>query len=169
VSAIAVCPLSQLDTMLNETGSDHIISLLSGDMEFNKPKNIAEKSHLLLRFNDIAEAREGLVLPGKHHMLKIIQFAEKWDRKNPLLIHCWAGISRSPAAAAIVALALKPEQNEQQLATSLRKLAAAATPNIKMIGLADDLLQRNGKLIRAMENIGRGEDAFEGTPFQLTL
>ena len=33
--------------------------------------------------------------------------------------------------------------------------------------LADEVLGRNGRMVKAIEGIGRGADAFEGTPFVL--
>jgi predicted protein tyrosine phosphatase len=34
-----------------------------------------------------------------------------------------------------------------------------------LIAAADDLLKRRGRMIAAIQSIGRGADAFEGTPF----
>jgi predicted protein tyrosine phosphatase len=146
-----------------------MISLLSGDTEFTRPDNIDADYHLILRFNDITEARDGLVSPAQKHISSLIQFAKQWDRQTPLLVHCWAGISRSPAAAAIIALVLDPSRDEQEMAATLRRISPSMTPNIKMIKLADALLGRKGKFTRAIEGIGRGRDAFEGEVFLLPL
>ena len=78
-------------------------------------------------------------------------------------------ISRSTAAAYIVAAALAPREDEEALAGRLRAASATATPNARLVALADAELGRNGRMIRAIERIGRGEDAFEGTPFFLPL
>ncbi len=165
--SIAVCPLSKLDGTLKNTGANRLISLLSDATAFERPTNITPANHLSLSFNDITTSRTGLVSPSKQHVSDLIDFASRWDWTTPLLIHCWAGISRSPAAAAIVVLALKPDQDENALAAKLRNLAPAATPNIKMIEIADHLLERDGRFTSAMKNIGRGEEAFEGKPFSL--
>jgi predicted protein tyrosine phosphatase len=37
------------------------------------------------------------------------------------------------------------------------------------VAIADDILGRNGRMVTAIAGIGRGEDAFEGTPFSLAL
>lgn len=86
-----------------------------------------------------------------------------------MLIHCWAGISRSPAAAAIIALALDPSREDRELASTMRGLSSSITPNIKMIEIADHLQNRGGHFIEAFRSIGRGENAFEGNPFTLRL
>jgi predicted protein tyrosine phosphatase len=37
------------------------------------------------------------------------------------------------------------------------------------VALADDILQRDGRMIAAIREIGRGELAFEGEPFALAI
>ena len=169
MTSIVVCPLSKLETTLESSGALHLISLLSGETEFERPGKIAAKNHLTLRFNDISVAQDGLVSPDESHIFELLHFARGWNRTTPLLVHCWAGISRSPAAAAIIALALEPCRNEHELAGTLRNLAPSATPNRRMIELGDALLERQGKFSAAIKTIGRGADAFEGAPFQLQL
>jgi predicted protein tyrosine phosphatase len=102
-------------------------------------------------------------------VLRLNNFVDAWDRSHPLVIHCWAGISRSTAAAFITACRLRPHQDEHTIALRLRHAAPSATPNLKLVATADAILGRNGRMIAAIESIGRGADAFEGTPFELKL
>ncbi|TIW69787.1 MAG: protein tyrosine phosphatase, partial [Mesorhizobium sp.] len=92
-----------------------------------------------------------------------------WDRAKPLVVHCYAGISRSTASAYIIAAALAPKRDEVELAQTLRTLSPSATPNPRLIAVADALLGRDGRMIAAIEAIGRGADAFEGIPFELKI
>ena len=126
--------------------------------------------HVSLTFNDVADAgarERGLVPPSREHVDTILRLATEWDRAHPLLIHCWFGISRSPAAAIIMAAALAPERDAADLAEAARQVAPFATPNPRMIALADEVLERKGALIDAVEAIGRGAEASEGRPFVL--
>ena len=91
------------------------------------------------------------------------------DRTEPMVIHCWAGISRSTAAAYIAACTLGPDRDEVEVANVLRAAAPSATPNARLVALADAALGRRGRMVRAIERIGRGADAFEGTPFAMPL
>ena len=91
-----------------------------------------------------------------------------WDRKAPLLIHCWAGISRSTAAAFITLCALNPEADEFGLARALRRASATAYPNRRLVALGDEVLSRSGRMIAAVEDIGRGEFAEQGQVFSLS-
>jgi predicted protein tyrosine phosphatase len=100
---------------------------------------------------------------------ELIAFAGAWDRAEPLLIHCYAGVSRSTAAAFIAACALGPERDEGEIARALRAASPTATPNARLIALADAALDRGGRMIEAVAAIGRGAECFEGEPFALEL
>ena len=166
---IHVCPLSKIETTVSQSGAQRLVSLLSADIEMTRPPSIAADNHLLLVMNDIAEMRDGLTLPGEAHVRRLLDFAHAWDRARPLVVHCYAGVSRSPASAYIIAAALSPAQDERELAHLLRFLSPTATPNPRLIAVADALLGRNGRMIAAIEAIGRGGDAFEGAPFALEI
>ncbi|MCJ7527344.1 MAG: protein tyrosine phosphatase, partial [Methyloceanibacter sp.] len=97
----------------------------------------------------------------------LITFARDWDRQAPLLIHCWAGISRSTAAACISLCALNPEGSELELARTLRRASPTAYPNRLLVALADEILTRNGRMMTAVEDIGRGKLAEEAEVFAL--
>jgi len=51
----------------------------------------------------------------------------------------------------------------------LRQNSASATPNARLVAMADKLLGRDGRMIDAIRGIGRGANAFEGTPFIMPL
>jgi predicted protein tyrosine phosphatase len=84
-------------------------------------------------------------------------------------VHCYAGISRSTAAAFVAVCALVPDRDEEEIAYDLRQRSPSATPNRLIVEIADRMLGRDGRMARAIASIGRGEDAFEGTPFVLDL
>ena len=54
-----------------------------------------------------------------------------------MLIHCWAGISRSTAAAYVALCALNPHADERTLANRLRSASPQASPNPRIVALAD--------------------------------
>ena len=128
--------------------------------------NLEGRQHLVLKFNDIDKEQPGLAAPTSRDIESILSFSRPWSGRTPLLVHCWAGISRSSAAAYIIACDRNPGR-EQEIATELRRRAPFSTPNRLMIALADDLLSREGRMVDAVGQIGRGADAFEGTPYEL--
>jgi predicted protein tyrosine phosphatase len=97
----------------------------------------------------------------------LVRFALNWDRQAPLLIHCWAGISRSTAAAFIMLCALNPDVPERLVARRLREASVTASPNRLLVRLADARLNRCGRMVTAIEQIGPGQMAPEGQPFIL--
>lgn len=166
---IVVSSLSRLAETAERYRASHLLTVINADTLVERPSSIAEDRHLFLGFNDITVEMEGFTPPGQEHVERIIDFGRKWDARSPLLIHCFAGISRSTAAALMIALALRPERDDEELAQALRRAAPSATPNIRMIDFADEILKREGRFSEAVRAIGRGENAFEGTPFVLEI
>lgn len=166
---IHVCSLAKLEETVARSGAERVLSLLAAGTEVTRPASIAKDNHLHLVMHDIAVAQDGMTMPGEDHVRNLLDFARKWDRANPMVVHCYAGISRSTASAYIIAAALAPKRDEAELAQTLRQLSPSATPNPRLIAVADTLLSRQGRMIEAIEAIGRGADAFEGTPFVLKI
>ena len=129
---------------------------------------LAPQRRLQLAFHDIVEITPDLIAPDRPMVASILDFARAADPARPLLVHCWAGISRSSAAAYIIACDANAGC-EDTIADELRRRAPFATPNRLMVSLADDLLGRHGRMVDAIARIGRGADAFEGTPYHLPL
>ncbi|MER9688861.1 tyrosine phosphatase family protein [Mesorhizobium sp. M0139] len=166
---IHICSLAKLEETVAKSGAERVLSLLAAGTEVTRPASIARENHLHLVMHDIAVAQDGMTMPGEGHVRNLLDFARKWDRAKPMVVHCYAGISRSTASAYIIAAALAPKRDEVELAQTLRKLSPSATPNPRLIVVADALLSRQGRMIEAIEAIGRGADAFEGTPFVLKI
>ena len=111
-----------------------------------------------------------MVLPGEEHVRELIAFVDGWDRTQPMVIHCYAGISRSTAAAFIAVCIERPERSEaRDRRRALRAASPYATPNPRLVAIADGLLGRDGRMVDAVAAIGRGEMAVEGVPFALPL
>jgi len=164
---IYVSPLSLIESTIEEAQVSHLVTLINGETLVPTPPSIKPDRHLRLDMNDICEPTTGLVLPCQEHVADLVQFAIDWDRKAPLLIHCWAGISRSTAAAFISLCALNPDADELGLAKALREASPTAFPNRRLVALGDEVLSRRGRMIDAVVNIGRGEIAEEGQVFGL--
>jgi predicted protein tyrosine phosphatase len=166
---ILVSPLATIGEVAGRHGVREMISLIAERHDFHRPGCIDPRRHLTIGVNDITIAgKEGLVAPAETHVAAIIDFARMWDQSAPLLIHCWMGVSRSPAAALITALAISPEFDEQDLANRLRTASPQATPNARLIEIGDQLLGRGGRLAAAVKAIGRGTDYSGDAPFAIT-
>lgn len=166
---IHVCSLGKLEETVRLIRPNRLVSLVRVEPPVATPEAVASQHHLRLSFHDIAAPEPGQVAPGAHHVEELLDFALGWDREAPMLIHCFAGISRSTAAAFIVACALRPEIEEASLAAALRRASPSATPNVRLVALADERLGRKGRMSAAIRDIGRGAEAFEGRPFRLPV
>lgn len=169
MSYLVVSSLRDLPATVAEHGALDLVTLVNADTDVTRPAEIAPERHLFLGMNDIAAPLDGMILPGDDHLDALLEFGHRWDRHKPLAVHCWAGISRSTAAAYILAIAINEELDEEALALELRRRAPSATPNALLIALADRKLGRQGRMVEAIRRIGRGADAFSGTPFILPL
>jgi predicted protein tyrosine phosphatase len=165
---IVVCPLEHLDVTVRRHRPSHVLTLLSPRHQDVTRSLPPFERQLQLYFHDITEARDGLVAPDRESVGAVLDFARGWTCERPLLVHCWAGISRSSAAAFMIACARNPG-DERGIAGELRRRAPFATPNRLMVAIADDLLQRSGRMTDAIERIGRGAEAFQGEPYELPV
>jgi predicted protein tyrosine phosphatase len=166
---IHVCSLSALPRTVEQTGARHVISLLGSETRVLRPQSILEDNHLWLQMHDIAAPVDGHIQPGETHVENLLRFVRRWDRGAPLVVHCYAGISRSTAGAFVTACALNPQRNEAAIAQALRDASPTASPNSLLVSIADQVLGRNGRMIAAIESIGRGVFAEEAEPFHLAL
>jgi predicted protein tyrosine phosphatase len=166
---IYVSPLSAIPDAIREVKPSHLVSLLDPDTMIDTPQGILPMQHLRLGVNDIAEEIDDLVPPGVEHVAELIAFVQAWDQKSPLLVHCWAGISRSTAAAFIALCALNEGHPEDELARLVRACGSHAHPNRLMVRHADSLLKREGRMSAAVEALGPGRACWEGELFSIPL
>ncbi len=166
---IHVCSLARLHETVSDTGARHVVTLIKDISLVRRPPGIAADNHLLLDMDDIAAPIDGYVLPAPDHVEKLLDFVTGWDRGTPLVVHCYAGISRSTAGAFITACALNPARDERLIARAIRAASPTAQPNMRLVSLADTRLGRGGRMVIAVEEIGPGRAAFEGVPFRLDL
>lgn len=166
---IHVCSLARLYATIDETGARHIVTLLRLTDRVERPRHIAPENHLILAVDDISAPQDGYTAPGEEHVSRLIEFAGAWDRATPMVVHCFAGISRSTAGAFVAACAINPERDELQIARAIRRASKTAQPNARIVSIADRLLKRDGRMIRAIETLGPADMATEGIPFRLDI
>ena len=166
---IHVCSLARLHDTVNETKARHIVTLLRLTDRVTRPSHIAAENHLILAVDDIAAPADGYTVPAQEHVERLIAFVGQWDRSAPMVVHCYAGISRSTAAAYTAACALNPDRSELEIAQTIRAASSTAQPNAAIVSIADKLLRRDGRMVRAVQAIGPAQFAEEGVPFRLDL
>lgn len=75
-----------------------------------------------------------------------------WNGRDPILIHCWAGSSRSPAIALAVLLQ-KFSEEEASLVQRISRRGPHIRPNELIVAITDDELPLGGRLTGAVRQI----------------
>jgi predicted protein tyrosine phosphatase len=166
---ILVTPLSGIQNAISGYRPSHMITLLSPDHMIETPEGIDPARHLRIGMNDVADAAFAEKPPSETHVDDILAFGRKWDAKAPMLVHCWAGVSRSMAAAFILLNDRLGPRNERDIALAMRRRAPHAYPNPLMVKLADKALGRDGRMVVAAQMIGRGVIVDEGECVEFPL
>lgn len=158
MTGIYVCSWAEVEISVNQIGASHLVSLLGVEGVPDTPTEIEPENHLYLEMDDIAGTIGGYIVPDREHIDELLAFAESWDQKGALLTHCFAGISRSTAAALIIACHLNPGR-EADVATLMRERAPHAQPNRRMVAIADQVLGCQGRLDAALGAMGPRTDS----------
>ena len=106
----------------------------------------------ILSFDDISAPIDNWVAPEDHHIRSALVFARRWDQPS-LLIHCHAGMSRSPAIALAVLADWLGEDLEDEAVKELIKVAPLCTPNMLVVKITDRVLNRAGRLVEAVRTL----------------
>jgi predicted protein tyrosine phosphatase len=155
-SRLTICGLDELDVH-SARSVTHVLSIL--DPAWPEPVAFfAYDPHhrTTLHFHDVIEPSADIQLPRWEHVEHILAFGLAFQRDRAerddahLLIHCHAGISRSTAAMASLLAQAHPEESEERIFERLVAIRPQAWPNSLMIGYADDLLGRSGRLMAAL-------------------
>ena len=166
---IHVCSLARLNETIEATGARHVVTLLGAEDQVPLPSSIARGNYLRLHVHDIVEPTPGQIHPGIEHVERLITFVGEWKRETPMVIHCWAGISRSSAAAFTTVCALNPNRDEFEIANAIRMASPTAQPNARIVAYADELLGRNGRMVEAVRAISPCTPAMQAEPFRIDL
>jgi predicted protein tyrosine phosphatase len=166
---IHVCSLAALPDTVKSTGASHVLTVMANVDQVQRPVSVLPANHLKVSMDDIIEHMDGFVAPTDSHIEQVLNFVRGWDRSAPLVVHCYAGISRSTASAFAAACALNPHRDEVSIARQIRAASPIASPNRLIVSLADKALGREGRMLRALDQMGPGNMLIEGRPFRVDL
>ena len=165
---LIVCPLRYVPALVETRRPSHLITLLGPEEMIGTPAGFDPTRHLRLGVHDVAEPAEGLTAPSPDLVRQILDFGRTWDdAAAPLLVHCWAGISRSTATAFVIACERNPQADELSIALAMRRASPHAFPNRGIVALADAILDRRGRMLDAVAAMGGNNFVAEGVPFDL--
>ena len=146
---IHVCSLAALPETVKATGASHVLTVMANVDQVMRPESVLAANHLKVSMDDITEQMDGFLAPSEAHIEKVLSFVRGWDRHAPMVVHCYAGISRSTASAFAAACMLNPQRDEVSIARQIRAASPIAQPNRLIVSLADKALGRDGRMLRA--------------------
>jgi len=161
MSKIIVCPLAHVEQTVREHRPSRILTLLNprdcsvygsdwgavdAYAETLRAEGLAPEEHLQVGVYDITEPAEGQTPPNETHVRQVLGFAKRWDADQPVLVHCFAGISRSTASAFILACEKNPHVDEREIARRIRERSPPAFPNPLIVAIADEMMGRRGRM-----------------------
>ena len=149
---IALSGLAGVSTALREFQPVKLVSLLDAPLMPATPAIIRQHDHLKLELNDISQPTEGLILPSEEHVARLLAFGNRWMPPERLLVHCWAGVSRS-SAALLLLLVQKTPGHEVEIVEQVVRHVPHIRPNRRLIELGDRALGCGGQLISAVQAI----------------
>jgi predicted protein tyrosine phosphatase len=156
---VTVCGIEELAGHCNARVT-HVLSIL--DPEWPVPDAFGafgEHEKLELRFHDVIENIEGVVLPSAEHVSALLAFGRDLraepSRQAHLLVHCHAGVSRSTASLVLLLAQALPHRRASEVATEVMRIRPQAWPNLRLIELGDVMLARRGEIVAAAGEIYR--------------
>ncbi len=146
-----------------------LVSIVQPEFQPATPPEIPPGRHYRVEVHDVASPFDGPDAPAHEHVEGMIDFLRGADLAEGVLVHCFAGISRSTAAALIARVVHGGPGSELEAAQALRRAAPHAHPNPLIVELADEILGAGGRLIAAREAMGEGVFAESGPLVELSL
>lgn len=151
---VTVCGIEELAGFA-AAGVTHVLSIL--DPGLPEPASFGaygEHQRLELRFHDIIEESTDETPPGATDVARVLAFGrdlmEEPEGVGHLLVHCHAGISRSTAALTMILAQANPNRPADEAIAAVAAIRAKAWPNLRMIEIADEMLERRGELVAAV-------------------
>jgi predicted protein tyrosine phosphatase len=167
VPAIIVSPYTHLAQVLDQTDISHVVSILGQSDKLNWP-DVGSRRVLRLQFDDITYSSGKFIAPTREQIVELVEFGRNWNGAASILIHCRAGSSRSPGAAAIVAAAL----GRADTSSLVRRVALSKAyfrPHVGMLALADSVLGVTPGLVEVVRSLPAPTRTDDWGPIRIPL
>jgi len=156
IHMLTICGISELPDQRGRSVT-HVLSILDPEHPDPEAFEAYDPHHrTILRFHDIINPIEGMILPAPEHVEAVLRFGDEVAQNRSeraeghLLVHCHMGVSRSTAAMLTLMAQTHPEEGDDRLFERLAEIRPQAWPNSLMVEFADGLLSRNGRLMDAL-------------------
>lgn len=126
-------------------GATHVLSIKGTKTKYLGPKDLPDRHHLLMVFNDVPDAAHS-VPPTRAHIEEMQRWMLALPEDTALIVHCLQGVHRSAATALGFLAQQVPPHEAMKL---LRQIRPEAMPNPLVVSLWDDFLNFEGALVAA--------------------
>jgi predicted protein tyrosine phosphatase len=149
---MTICGVAELDSQKGKPWT-HAISIWDKRHEANQRcretlRSVAPHAKLIFSFFDDVTDRSKPDSPTLDDIKTILSFTQELPENARLLIHCQAGVSRSPAIAYAVVCQHGIAGQELEGLNHIKSIRPYIVPNGLIIEWADRLLARKGELLR---------------------
>ena len=152
---IAICGAAELRDLKHDAFT-HVVSIWAADAPRNVEAQLngmfpKAQRHVVF-FDDVINETEDPSGPNPEHVRAILHFGRTLTENDTLLVQCLAGISRSSAAAFSIGYQLMGPWSEQAILDHLIQLRPHILPNLRMVRMADVILERGGAMNSTVES-----------------
>jgi len=147
---LKICGVAELHEVITAYQPTRIISTITQSEALNLPA-----AHLHINVGDITSDLDGHVLPAMHHLLEVLEFTKNLTDDDRLLIHCFAGMSRSTAFA--IAVLIQHGMDYVEAFKHVAMIRPILLPNRLIIKLIDQHFSLQGDLINLVRCHYQGE------------
>ena len=142
-------------------GFTHMVSIGDSNGYFDglRLPEIDEDNYLILRFTDTDDPNHSDA-PSLEQMEGLRFWLNRQKSVDRLLVHCAGGISRSPAVALLSMCYFLPDGDPLIHMVHVEQSAECSYvwPNLLVVELGDRMLERNGKIVAAVQEWKKKKD-----------
>jgi predicted protein tyrosine phosphatase len=123
----------------------HVVSMITA---MEPPVGVPH--HLQIRVDDVPSEMPGYVHPQMSHLQTVLAFTADLVETDRVLIHCFAGISRSTAIA--IAILIQHGMRYDEAFIHVHSIRPILMPNQAFIRLTDEHFKLGGKLVELVHD-----------------
>jgi predicted protein tyrosine phosphatase len=153
---ISICGVEELP-LFAPHGVTHIVSIWEGALADDPGPRLRLKAlfprarpHFVF-FDDVFTPYSGPYPPDRASVGNVLWFTGALKRGDYLLVHCAAGVSRSTALAFAALCHHAGAGTEVTCYEAVKGIRPEASPNPLVVEIADDLLERGGAMVAAIQ------------------
>ena len=161
---IYVCSLAALPRPSRDTGASHILTVMANVDQVQRPESVVAANHLKVSMDDITEVMDGFLRAVGPAYREGAEFRPRLGPRRAdggALLCGDKPFDRKRLCRGLHAQST-PRRDRDRPADPRR--SPIASPNRLIVSLADKALGREGRMLRALDEMGPGSMTVEGRP-----